>query len=151
MYDCYVMAQNRWSGELTKRQERMAPLLQLPYVGTVIAGTLVAELGDVDRFRSAKAVASYAGLVPRVAQSAEQERGGPLVRHGNRELRFVLGEWAVQLLTKHPDARAWAQSRLARMPKNKVRVTLARKLLVGVWHCLRTGEAFSLPRCLATA
>lgn len=137
--------------ELTKRQERIAPLLQLPYVGTVIAGTIAAELGDVHRFRSAKAVASYAGLVPRVVQSANRDRGGPLVRHGNRELRFVLGEWAVQLLTKHPEARAWAQSRLTRMPKNKVRVSLARKLLIGVWHCMRTGEAFSLPRCLATA
>lgn len=138
-------------GSLTKEHERIRPLLDLPYVGPVTAGTLAAELGDVSRFRNAKAVASYAGLIPRVSQSGDQAFHGPLVRHGNRELRFVLGEWAVQLLNRHPTVQKWAKTRLARMPKNKVRVTLARKLLVGVWHTMRTGEAFCLQRCLATA
>lgn len=136
---------------LTEREERISPLLSLPYVGTVTAGTLAAELGDVKRFRSAKAVASYAGLVPRVTQSAERSHNGRLVRHGNRELRFVLGEWAVQLMSRHATVRKWAESRLRKSPKNKVRVALARKLLVGVWHTMRTGETFSLERCLATA
>lgn len=146
-----IVALDARISELVRKHERLVPLLSLPYVGPITAGTLVAELGDVRRFRSAKAVASYAGLVPRVDSSADQGHNGRLVRHGNRELRFVLGEWAVQLLARHPAVRAWADPRLARMPKNKVRVALARKLLVGVWHTLRTGEVFSLERCLATA
>lgn len=138
-------------GVFVNENDRVTPLLSIPYVGPITAGTLAAELGDVHRFRNAKAVASYAGLVPRVQQSADHQHNGRLVRHGNRELRYVLGEWAVQLLSRHPLVKVWAESRLSRMPKNKVRVALARKLLVGVWHTMRTGEVFSLQRCLTTA
>ena len=136
---------------LALAHKRIAPLMSLPYVGPVTAGTLIAELGDVRRFRNAKAVASYAGLIPRVHSSADLKHHGRLVAHGNRELRFILGEWAVQLLSRHQLVLEWAKSRAARMPMNKIRVALARKLLVGVWHTLRTAEEFSLERCLATA
>jgi len=87
--------------------------------------------------------------VPRVIESGQRSYHGPLVNHGNRELRFVLGEWAVQLLARNELVKRWAQPRLKRSPKNQVRVALARRLLVGVWHTLRTGEAFNLERCLA--
>jgi len=133
------------------KSARCAGALAAPYVGPVTALTLVAGLGDVHRFRNAKAVASYAGLVPRVIESGDSSFHGPLVKHGSRELRFVLGEWAVQLLARHPLAQKWAEPRLKRMPKNKVRVALARKLLIGIWHTLRTGEVFDLERCLTTA
>lgn len=133
------------------REARFAGVLAAPYVGAVTAVTLVVGLGDVHRFRNAKAVSSYAGLVPKVIESGDGGFHGSLVKHGSRELRFVLGEWAVQLLARHSAAQKWAESRLRRMPKNKVRVALARKLLVGVWHTLRTGEVFDLERCLTTA
>lgn len=120
-----------------------------PYAGPVTATTLVAELGDAHRFRNSKAVGSYVGLVPRVIESGQRSYHGPLVNHGNRELRFVLGEWAAQLLARHELVKRWAEPRLKRSPKNKVRVALARRLLIGVWHTLRTGEVFSLERCLA--
>jgi transposase len=103
----------------------------------------------VHRFRNSKAAGSYAGLVPRLIESGQRSYHGPLVNHGNRELRFVLGEWAVQLLARHELVKQWAEPRLRRSPKNKVRVALARRLLVGVWHTLRTGEVFDLRRCLA--
>jgi len=134
------------------RSHAGAAMLQtLPYVGPVTGLTLAAELGDVQRFRNSKAVASYAGLVPRVCESADRSFHGRLVPHGNRELRFVLGEWAVQLLARHPEVKLWAEPRLRRSPRNKVRIALARRLLIGVWHTLRTGEMFSMERCLASA
>ena len=146
-----VMVLSKKVDRLSKQDERMAPLRDMPYVGPITSCVLVAELGDPRRFRNSKTVASYAGLCPQVSQSGDRAFNGRIVRHGNRELRFVLGEWAVQLLAKHPVVKAWAEARLKRAPKNKVRVALARKLLVGVWHTMRTGEVFSLERCLATA
>jgi len=134
---------------IESKKDAPAVLKLLPYVGPLTATTLVAELGDVHRFKNSKAVGSYAGLVPRVIESGERSYHGPLVNHGNRELRYVLGEWAVQLLARHELVKRWAQPRLRGSAKNKVRVALARRLLVGVWHMLRTGEAFNLERCLA--
>jgi len=120
----------------------------LPSVGSQTAATLLAELGDVQRFGSSRAVAAYAGLVPRIAQSADKAHHGKMTKQGNPELRWVLSQWAVRLLTKDPLVRKWAVVLRKRVHKNKVRMALARRLLVGVWAMLKTGETFDMRRCL---
>jgi transposase len=128
--------------------KRVAPLVELPSVGPQTASTLVYELGDCSRFHSTKAVASYAGLAPRVAQSADKSHHGRVTKRGNAHLRFVLGQWAVRLMTRNAIVKAWAAPRLRRVHKNKLRTALARRLLIGVYITLTRGEAFSLERCL---
>lgn len=123
-------------------------LCALPQVAEQTAATLALELGDVSRFDRARAVASYAGLVPRVMQSADTRHHGRLTKRGNRELRWVLCQWAVRMLAKDPTVQTWAAPMLKRMSKNKVRVALARRLLMGVYVMRSRGEAFSLERCL---
>lgn len=121
----------------------------LPSMGVQTAATLLFELGDVRRFRRSQEVSSYAGLVPRVSQSGEgKAHHGRLDKRGNSELRWIVSQWAVRLLARDPIAGAWAQRYRRRMPKNKIRTALARRLLVGVYHMLKTGEVFSLARCL---
>jgi transposase len=122
----------------------------LPQIGAQSAATLVYELGDARRFRGARAVAAYAGLVPTVSQSADKTHHGRLTKQGNRELRWILSQWAVRLLARDPIARTWAARLRRRMHSNKIRMALARRLLVGVWIMLSRGEAFDLQRCLAT-
>lgn len=124
---------------------------QLPSVGAQTAMTLLAEIGDAGRFRQARAVASYGGLVPRVAASADTAHHGRLTRRGSPELRWILTEWAVRLLREDPLVKKWAAPMLCRMHKNKVRMALARRLLVGVWVMLTRGEVFSMSRCLGQA
>ena len=129
----------------------VAPLHEtLEGVGPQTALTLVHELGDVTRFTSTRAVASYAGLAPRVANSADKAHHGKITKCGNGELRWILSEWAVRLLSRNEAVKRWAAPLLRRMHKNKVRIALARRLLIGVYIMLRRGEAFSLERCLAT-
>lgn len=130
-------------------QDATAALLQLPSVGSLTAMTLSAELGDVHRFRNSKAVASYAGLAPRVANSADTSHHGRITKRGNRELRWILSQWSVRLLSFNPLAKEWARPLLLRMHRNKVRMALARRLLIGVYIMLTRGELFSLERCLA--
>jgi len=141
---------------LTKRIEREASqtevsslLENLEGVGPQTALTLIHELGAVERFTSTRAVASYAGLAPRVANSADTAHHGKITKRGNSELRWILSEWAVRLMTRNELVRRWAAPLLRRMHKNKVRIALARRLLIGVYFMLRHGVAFSLERCLA--
>ena len=137
-------------GQRAKEDKEVSVLASLlPSVGPQTALTLVHELGDVRRFRNARAVACYAGLVPRVANSADKSHHGRLTKRGNRELRWILGQWAVRLMSRDERAKSWAIPRLRRMHKNKVRVTLARRLLVGVYIMLTRGEVFDLGKCLA--
>jgi transposase len=126
----------------------VSDLQDLESVGPQTALTLARELGDVTRFTSTRAVASYAGLAPRVANSADKAHHGKITKSGNHELRWILSEWAVRLMTRNATVRQWAAPMLRRMHKNKVRIALARRLLIGVYFMLRSDEPFDLDRCL---
>ena len=139
----------RIKAEAEASPEVVALMETLPQVGAQTALTLVAELGDVKRFHSARAVASYAGIVPRVMNSADTAHHGAITKRGNRELRWVLIEWAVRLMTTNEVVRTWAAPRLKRAHRNKVRTALARRLLVGLYVAIDGKKVFSLTRCLA--
>ena len=65
----------------------MPLLLTVPGVGWVLAHTIAAEIGDISRFASPNKLQGYTGLCPRVAQSGDKDRRGPLTKHGPRYLR----------------------------------------------------------------
>jgi transposase len=69
-------------------------LRTIPGVGPIVALTVVAVFSEVDRFPSAKHVASSAGVVPTTSQSGERDRHGPITKQGSGELRAMLGEAA---------------------------------------------------------
>jgi len=137
---------------LTKSDPEVAALVQaLPGIGAQSASTLLAELGDPRRFDGPRSVAAHAGLVPRVSQSSDKAHHGRMTKQGNRELRWILSQWAVRLEKNDPTVQAWLQRLRGRVHKNKARMALARRLLVGVWIVLTRGEAFDLRRCLGQA
>lgn len=135
------------------REEPDVALLaqELPGIGAQSAATLLAEFGDPHRFRNARAVAAYAGLVPKVSQSADKAHHGRLTKQGNSELRWIASQWAVRLMNDDPRVRAWAMQLRRRVHRNKARMALARRLLVGVWVLRTRGESFNLDRCLGLA
>lgn len=75
-----------------------APLLAafqcLRGVGPLTAVTLVAELGDLRRFRKARALMGYTGLVPSEYSSGDGQHRGALTKTGNAHVRRVLVEAA---------------------------------------------------------
>jgi transposase len=139
--------------EQAAAEDRDAQFLirELPSVAAHTALMLRSELGDADRFRNARAVACYAGVVPRVTASADVSHHGAMTKRGNAHLRWIAGQWAVRLLAKNEVVQAWARPRYRRMHKNKLRVALTRRLIVGVWVLLSRGEVFSLEKCLGLA
>lgn len=63
-------------------------------IGFLSAVTLVAEAGDLRRFRTAPQFMAYAGIVPSESSSADKHQRGPITKTGNSLLRHVLGEAA---------------------------------------------------------
>src|SRR6266542_2381224 len=62
---------------------RYVPLLTtLPGVAWVLGYTIAAEIGDIARFPSPRKLVGYTGLTPRVEQSGERDRRGPLRKNG---------------------------------------------------------------------
>lgn len=63
---------------------------QIPGVGPRLAEVVVAVIDEPRRFRNAKPVGAYAGLVPRQVESGTMSRQGKITGHGNKLLRALL-------------------------------------------------------------
>jgi transposase len=57
-------------------------LLTVPGISWVLAYTIAAELGDIDRFPTPRKLVGYSGLRPRVYQSGARDLRGPLAKQG---------------------------------------------------------------------
>jgi transposase len=63
-------------------------------IGFLSAVTLVAEAGDLRRFRTAPQFMAYTGIVPSESSSGGRQQRGSITKTGNSLLRHVLGEAA---------------------------------------------------------
>lgn len=80
----------------------IAALQALRGVAEIAAVTIVAELGEISRFRTPRQLMAYSGLVPSEYSSGSTRRQGSITKTGNAHLRRVIVEaaWAYQF-------RAW--------------------------------------------
>ena len=97
-------------------------------IGPVLALTLRAEIGDIARFAGGPALASYAGVVPHVEQSAGHVVRGRITRHGSPWLRWALIEAARHAIRRDDPTGRWARRLAVRKGIAKARVALARAL-----------------------
>jgi transposase len=105
-------------------------------VGPILALSLRAEIGDITRFRHGAQLASYAGLVPRVDQSAGHVYYGPITKQGSPWLRWALVEAAGHSLKRDDAVGRWGRRLALRKGTKKARVACARRLcdeIVATW------------------
>ena len=69
-------------------------LVAVGIIALLTAVTLVAELGDVRRFPTARQLMAYVGVVPREASSGPRQRRGAITKTGNAHVRHVIVEAA---------------------------------------------------------
>ena len=124
--------------------EARAVLQTIPGVGTVTVDVVVSELGDVRRFRSAKQVCAYAGLVPGQRESAGHSKQLGITKEGSKLLRWVLVEAAWQLVYRTNRWKAIFEALARRMGKKKAIVAVARRLLCVMFSMLRSGRGYQM-------
>ena len=121
-------------------------LLTVPGVGWVLAFTIAAEIGEISRFASPAKLTGYTGLIPRVVQSGESDRRGPLSKQGPRYLRWALLEATMHAL-RHPAYAERYQRNKRRLGKQRgakvAQIDIARRLTVAIWHMLTRDEEFA--------
>ena len=129
---------------LTRRIEGLVaghPLLRLTGTGPLTAARLIAEVGDVRRFRSADALAALAGVAPIPASSGQTQRMR-LNRGGNRRLNRAFYVIAVAQSRWDPAARAYIERRVkvdGKSWREAIRA-LKRRLVRPVYHLLVEGS-----------
>jgi transposase len=114
---------------------RVKVLTQLPGVGPFTALVLLAEIGDITRFGSARKLASWAGLTPTVRGSDRTVRHGHISKQGSVWARWALCE-AAQTAKRHPQFAASYQAIARRRGKKIATTAIARKLLTRACHLL---------------
>lgn len=132
---------------LAETDERVRRLRTIPGVGPRLAEVVVAVIDDPKRFRSAKQVGAYAGLVPRQYESGTMSRQGRITGRGNKLLRALLVEVSWLMRRYNPHLRA-IFDRVCRESKTRRKIAVvatARRLLIICWAMLRDGTHWKQP------
>jgi transposase len=127
-------------------------LTSIPGIGETTAALLLAEV-DATQFESARQVAAFAGLVPRIRQSGTSVRGrSRLSKAGSSRLRKGLYFPAITALRFNPLIHALGQ-RLKEKGKSKMLIVGAamRKLLHLAYGVLKSGKPFDPNYLVETA
>jgi transposase len=134
---------DRLDGELharAKADPRVKTLRTLPGVGEFTALVMVAEIGDIARFASARKLAAWAGLTPTVRGSDRKVRHGHISKQGSAWLRWVMNQ-AAQTAKRSPEFAASYAAIARRRGKKIATIAIARKLLTRAWHLLAEMQA----------
>ena len=122
--------------------ESMVYVMQLPGFGVITAMTVLAALGEIERFETPKKLASYSGLTPGLEQSGTKNRGKGITKEGRRELRWALVEAALQAVKSDPRLKMRFGELQKRMHRNQALVAIARHLLELVWYVLTRRQPY---------
>lgn len=137
-----ILEQDQAVKQFTRKDVRAKWLMTIPGIGSYSAMLLLAEIGEIRRFRDKQALSNYAGLVPWVRESAEKRRSGGITRVGSPWLRWIMVEAAQTAIRTSPAVRSYFERLRKRKHRNVAVVAVARKLLVAVWALLQHGECF---------
>ena len=137
-----IAAQEKALEQMAKLDARAKWLQTVPGIGAYSAMVILAEVGEIERFGSKRALASYAGLTPSVRESAGKRKRGGIGHHGSGTLRWIMLQVAQVAARCSPAARAWYLRLKQRKPAQVALIALARKLLTAVWALLRHGICF---------
>ena len=89
------------------------PLQDLHGVGTNLAAVIIAQAGDVRRFRDAGAFARFCGAAPIPCGSGQTSGRHRLHRGGNRQLNAALYRIAIVQQRHHPQAKTYLNRKIS--------------------------------------
>jgi transposase len=125
--------------EHAKADPRVKVLTALPGVGELTALVILAEIGDISRFGSARKLTAWAGLTPTMRGSDRTIRHGHISKQGSTWLRWILCE-AAQTAKRSPEFAATYQQIASRRGKKIATTAIARKLLARAYHLLADAD-----------
>jgi transposase len=117
-------------------------LITVPGIGPINAMSLIAEIGDMSRFKSCKHLASFVGLVPRSHQSGSKDPKCSLTYRSNKFLRSALVESAWMALRYDPALLRYYKERIIKHKSQVVITKIAHKMLNRIRNVWLNGNKY---------
>ena len=129
--------------QLSENQKRIVKILKtMPGVGPITATIILAEIGDIRRFNSPKALCHWSGLTPKVRQSDQVVRHGRITKQGSPYLRAAMTRTATIASRFSPKWYRVHAKMLPRCGKVGAKVAVARRLLTVVYYMLKREQPY---------
>lgn len=138
-----VTKEDSWVKKTALANEQACLLITIPGIGYLSALIIIAELGDISRFKRAAQVAFYTGLIPSIYSSANVRKTGALTKQGSTMLRWILIQCAWQAIRSSYPLRCHFATVSRRCGRNAGTVSVARKLIQIAYRVLRDQKPFA--------
>ncbi|MCK4917727.1 MAG: IS110 family transposase [Candidatus Omnitrophica bacterium] len=121
-------------------------MISIPGLSFFSAALIKTEISDISRFKNFNSLCSYAGLAPRVHQSANTTRNGPLSKNRCKNLQWILIETAIHFIHAMPEIAKKHERIKNRKGYNTAKVATARDMLKAVYHVLKEHRPFFIKK-----
>jgi transposase len=137
----------------TYKSKEIDLLKSIPGIGEISSRTIQSAIGEIKRFKKAKQLTSYCGLVPTVRASGERVEYGHITREGRSEVRRVGIQCAHAVLRSKSleslPLKRWCLRVAKRRGLKTAIVALARKLITIIFYVLRDKREYDYTLLMA--
>lgn len=120
-------------------------LMTHPGVGVVTAVSYKAEIDDPTRFKKSRSVGAYLGMTPKQYSSGETIKQGRISKRGSTEIRALLHEAGVVLITrtkKKSKLKTWGLKKKRKLKTQKAGMAVGRKIAINLHRMWIDGRDF---------
>lgn len=146
-----IKAVNKRIEDSVRDDEEAKLLMTIPGVGYYSALLIRSEIGDINRFPSAKQLCSYAGVIPSTYASGNTVFHGHITKQGSKWLRWIMAEVVTHCVNRPGHLQRFYSKLERRKGKKIAKVAAERKLLEWIYHMLRNGRSYKEMGKIASA
>lgn len=118
-------------------------LKSIPGIGGIVACAILAELGDLKRFKSVKHLAGYIGIAPGIRQSGDNHKTTGITPRAHRLLRSYFIEASWQAIRTDPVMQNYYRKHLGK-DSRKIIIKVARKLVSRTLAVIKTETPYEI-------
>ncbi len=143
-YRSKIYAYKKELEDIVSLDQDMKNLVTIPGIGDFSAALIKTEIADISRFKSFNRLCAYAGLAPKVSQSGNITRYGPLNKNRCKTLQWILIENVIHFVKAMPNVARKLERVKQRKGYNTAKVACAREMLKIIYHVLKEKRPFYL-------
>lgn len=120
---------------LAKNDRVVQRLMTHPGVGAVTALAYKAEIDEPKRFKKSRSVGAYFGMTPRQFSSGETIKQGRVSKSGSSEVRSLLHEAGLVLITRtkaKSKLKSWGLKKKQKLKTQKTSMAVGRKIAINL-------------------